>query len=221
MIAVMLVLALAPENPTYIELSRKQGLSAADRLMHDGKFLEAAVAYRNILLTPGEREAVRIPLALALLAKGDSVYAGIEIRRAHMLYPDFCRLLIDPAELLGARGILTKAADQACQREAEGDGAEVDAIAAYAYFVEGERDRAQAALGRYVQSRGQDAFATDLRAALAKVAASAAAAAKPAAGPEPVAAPTPVPPALKAEPVKAGVRYREPEVRPLGEILSK
>jgi hypothetical protein len=220
MIAMMLLLALAPEDPTYVELSRKQGLSAADHLMRDGKFLEAAVAYRNILLTPGEREAVRIPLALALLAKGDSVYAGIEIRRAHMLYPEFCRLVIDPNELLGSRGVLTKAADQACQRETEGDGAEVDAIAAYAYFIEGERDRAQSALGRYVQSRGQDAFANDLRAALAK--GGAAAPAKPASpAPEPVAAPTPVPPALKAEPIKAGVKYREPEVRPLGEILSR
>jgi hypothetical protein len=220
MIGLLLLLSLAPEDPTYGELSRKQGLSAADRLMHDGKFLEAAVAYRNILLTPGEREAVRVPLALALLAKGDAVYAGIEIRRAHMLYPEFCRLAVDPTELLGARGVLTKAADQACQRETEGDGAEVDAIAAYAYFVEGERDRALAALGRYAQSRGQDAFATDLKAALSKLAAPAAA--KPAGGTVEVAAvPAPGPSAPKAEPVKAGVRYREPEVRPLGEILSR
>jgi|SRR5579862_1509996 len=216
MIGLVLMLALAPEEPTYAELSRKQGLSSADRLMHDGKFLEAAVAYRNVLLTPGEREAVRIPLALALLAKGDAVYAGIEIRRAHMLYPDFCRLAIDPAALLGSRGVLTKAADQASQRENEGDGAEVDAIAAYAYLLEGERDRAQAALGRYVQSRGQDAFANDLKAALSRLAGPVAA--KPA---EPAPAPGPGSAAPKVEPVRAGVRYREPDVRPLGEILSK
>jgi hypothetical protein len=217
MIALVLMLALAPEDPSYVELSKKQGLSAADKLMHDGKYLEAAVAYRNVLLTPGEREAVRIPLALALLAKGDAVYAGIEIRRAHMLYPDFCRLAIDPVQLFGARGVLTKAADQAAQRENEGDGAEVDAITAYAYFLEGERDRAQAALARYVQSRGQDAFANDLKAALGKLAAPVAA--KPAA---PAAEPASVPAgAFKVEPVKAGVRYREPEVRPLGEILSR
>src|SRR5579883_3051289 len=104
MIGLVLVLALAPEDPTYAELSRKQGLATADRLMRDGKFLEAAVAYRNVLLTPGER---------------DAVYAGIEIRRAHMLYPDFCRLAIDPVALLGSRGVLTKAADQASQRENE------------------------------------------------------------------------------------------------------
>jgi len=217
MIGLVLLMALAPEEPTYVELSRKQGLSTADRLMRDGKFLEAAVAYRNVLLTPGEREAVRIPLALALLAKGDAVYAGIEIRRAHMLYPDFCRLAIDPVALLGSRGVLTKAADQACQRENEGDGAEVDAIAAYAYFLEGERDRAQAAIGRYVQSRGPDAFANDLKAALSRLAAPPAAA-KPA---EPAPPPGPATAAPKVEPVRSGVRYREPEVRPLGEILSR
>ena len=214
----LLVLAvLVQQDPTYADLSRKHGLGAADRLVREGKFLEAAVAYRNTLLTPGDREAVRIPLALALLAKGDAVYAGIELRRAHMLYPDFSRLVIDPAELFGTPGVLTKAADQASQRENEGDGAEVDAIAAYAYFLEGERDRAQAAIGRYAQSRGQDAFAVDLKAALSRLA------------PPPAAAkPAELAPALgpaigapRVEPIRAGVRYREPEVRPLGEILSR
>jgi thioredoxin-like negative regulator of GroEL len=216
MITLVMLLALGPADPTYTELSKKQGLQAADALMRDGKFLEAAVTYRNILLTPGEREAVRIPLALALLAKGDAVYGGIEIRRAHMLYPDFVRLALDPAELLGSKGILTKAADSAIQHVAEGEGAEVDAIAAYAYFREGERERAQAALARYVQSRGNDAFARDLTAALTKVPA-----APVAAKVEAPAPPTPSGPVPKVEPVKAGMRYREPEARPLGEILSK
>jgi Flp pilus assembly protein TadD len=220
MMQFLLLMALTPQDPTYAEVSRKQGLAEADRLMQDGKFLEAAVAYRNVLLTPGEREAVRIPLALALLAKGDAVYAGIEIRRAHMLYPEFTRLVIDPAELLGSKGILTKAADRASHREGDGDGAEVDAIAAYGYLLEGERDRAQAALGRYIQSRGEDAFAHDLKTALAKGGPSPAAKTS-TAGSDATAAPAPATPALKGEPVKAGLRYREPDVRPLGEILSR
>jgi hypothetical protein len=221
MIGLILLAALGPQDPTYVELSRKQGLASADRLMRDGKFLEAAVGYRNVLLTPGEREAVRVPLALALLAKGDAVYAGIEIRRAHMLYPDFTRLVLEPTELFGSAGILTRAADVACQRDSEGDGAEVDAIAAYAYFLEGERERALAALGRYAQSRGEDAFARDLKAAVSAKP-GAAAAVKPAVPVAvPVAAPASSGPAPKGEAVKAGVRYREPEVRPLGEILSK
>ncbi|HLY11010.1 MAG TPA: hypothetical protein VKW04_17040 [Planctomycetota bacterium] len=220
MITIVWLLALAPGDLSYAELSRKQGLQAADGWMREGKFLEAAVAYRSILLTPGEREAVRIPLALALLAKGDAVYGGIEIRRAHMLCPDFLRLAIDPAELLGAKGILTKAADSAIQLEADGEGAEVDAVAAYAYFLEGQRDRAQAALGRYVQSRGNDAYARDLGAALAKGAPSPTKASTASTVDAP-APPVPAGPAPKTEAIRAGVRYREPESRPLGEILSK
>lgn len=205
--------ALLQQDPTYADLSRKQGLGAADLQMRAGKYLEAAVAYRNILLTPGDREAVRIPLALALLAKGDAVYAGIEVRRAHMLCPEFAKLVIDPAELFGSKGALTKAADAVSGRPAEGDEAEVNAAAAYAYFLEGERDRAQAALAKYVGLRGSDAFARDLKAALAKAPAKATAAAPPA----------PAPPIAYrgGDPVRAGVRFVEPEVRPRGEILAK
>src|SRR5690349_18434507 len=122
----LMVLAALLQEPTYADLSRKHGLGGADQLMRSGKYLEAAVAYRNILLTPGDREAVRIPLALALLAKGDAVYAGIEVRRAHMLCPDFARLVIDPAELFGSKGVLLKAAEAVSGRTAEGDEAEVN-----------------------------------------------------------------------------------------------
>src|SRR6185295_6597111 len=101
MMQLVLLSALLGQEPTYAELSRKHGLGAADQFMRDGKYLEAAVAYRNILLTAGDREVVRIPLALALLAKGDAAYAGVEIRRAQMLVPEFLRLSIDPAELFG------------------------------------------------------------------------------------------------------------------------
>ncbi len=212
----LMVLAALLQEPTYADLSRKHGLGAADQLMKAGKYLEAAVAYRNILLTPGDREAVRIPLALALLAKGDAVYAGIEVRRAHMLCPDFARIVLDPSELFGSKGALLKAADAVAGKAAEGDEAEVNAAVAYACFIEGDRDRAQAALGKYAQLRGNDAFVRDLKAALAKVPAKATAAA----APTPPPAPAPVA-HRGGDPVRAGVRFVEPEVRPRGEILAK
>jgi hypothetical protein len=203
--------ALLQQDPTYAELSRKHGLGAADQLLKEGKALEAAVAYRNIMLSPGDREAVRVPLALALLAKGDAVYAGIEIRRAHMLYPDFLRLLLDPAELFGTKGALAKAADAVASREPEGDPAEVQAALAYAYLLEGDRDRAQAALTKYAQSRGSDAFVKDMKTALEKRSASKASGTAP---------PAPAP-FRGGTPLRAGVRSVEPEVRPRGEIVAK
>jgi hypothetical protein len=215
MIQVMVLAALLQE-PTYADLSKKHGLGTADQFMRAGKFLEAAVAYRNILLTPGDREAVRIPLALALLAKGDAVYAGIEVRRAHMLCPDFARIVIDPAELFGSKGALLKAVDTVAGKVAEGDEAEVSAAIAYACFLEGDRDRAQTSLTKYAQLRGNDAFVRDLKAALTKVPAKATAAATPA--PAPAAAPVAY---RGGDPVRAGVRFVEPEVRPRGEILAK
>jgi hypothetical protein len=216
MMAMALLSALLQQEPTYADLSRKHGLGPADQLLRDGKFLEAAVAYRNVLLTPGDREAVRIPLALALLAKGDAAYAGIELRRAHMLYPDFARLTIDPAQLFGSRGALAKVADAVAAKEPEGDLAEIQAALAYAYLVEGERDRSQAALVKYVQSRGNDAFARDLTSALAK-----AATAKPAPAAPPPPAAAPAAPFRGGEPVRAGARFVEPDVRPRGEILAR
>ena len=213
MIALWLCSALLQQEPTYAEVSRKNGLGAADQLMRDGKYLEAAVAYRNILLTAGDHEAVRLPLALALLAKGEAAYAGVEIRRAHMLYPDFSRLAIDPAELFKSKGILAKAAEAALAREPDGEGAEVNAVAAYAFFLEGDRDRAQAALGKYAQSRGADAYVRDLKAALSKA---------PAAKPVVAATPLPAPLPLRGgEPVRAGARFIEPDVRPRGETLAR
>jgi hypothetical protein len=216
MIALCLLASLLQQqDPTYAELSRKHGLKAADQQMREGKYLEAAVAYRNVLMTPGDREAVRIPLALALLAKGDAVYAGIEIRRAHLLYPDFSRLSIDAAELFGSKGALAKIVDVLSGKTADGDEAEVNAAAAYAYLIDGERERSQAALAKYVQLRGTDAFAKDVKATLAKV---------PAAKPAVVAAPpaaSPQPLTQGGTPVRAGIRFVEPEARPRGEILSK
>ncbi len=213
MILLLFSALLLQQEPTYAEISKKQGLGAADQLMRDGKYLEAAVAYRNVLLTPGDREAVRIPLALALLAKGDAAYAGVEIRRAHMLYPDFSKLQIDPADLFKAKGVLAKAAEAALAREPDGEGAEVNAVAAYAFLLEGERDRAQTALGKYAQSRGSDAYVKDLKAALAK---------SPVVKAVAVTAPAPAPPPLRGgEPVRAGARFIEPEVRPRGETLAR
>jgi hypothetical protein len=214
MIDLMLLTAMLQQDTAYADLSRKHGLGVADQLLKSGKPLEAAVAYRNVLLTPGDREAVRIPLALALLAKGDAAYAGIEIRRAHMLCPDFAKIAIDPAALFGSKGALTKAADAAVGRDTDAEGsAEVNAVAAYAYLLEGEGDKARAALAKYVQSRGNDAFARDLKAVLAKEVP----AKPPAAAP---ASPAPAAPPLRGgEPVRAGVRSVDTEARPRGEIL--
>jgi hypothetical protein len=213
--ALFLTTLLAQQDPTYAELSKKHGLAAADQNMREGKYLEAAVAYRNVLMSPGDREAVRIPLALALLAKGDAVYAGIEIRRAHLLYPDFARLSIDAAELLGSKGALAKIVDGLTGKAAEGDEAEVNAAAAYAYLIDGEKERSQTALSKYVQLRGSDAFAKDVKSILAR-----APAAKTV-----VAAATPAPAAQPltpgGSPIRAGIRFVEVQARPRGEILSK
>jgi hypothetical protein len=214
MTIVAILAALLVDDPTYAELSRRHGLAAADRLLREGKALEAAVAYRNILLMPGDREAVRIPLALALLAKGDAVSAGIEIRRAHMLCPDFSRLVIDPAELFGSKGALAQAASSARGRDGEGDEAEVSAAKAYAYVLEGDKELAQKALANYVQSRGEDAFARDLKALASRTG-----------GVKAPVAPPPLPPAAAplrgGEPVRAGARSVEPEARLRGEILAR
>jgi hypothetical protein len=216
MIALLfLTTLLTQQDPTYAELSKKHGLGAADQQMRDGKYLEAAVAYRNVLMSPGDREAVRIPLALALLAKGDAVYAGIEIRRAHLLYPDFARLSIDAAELLGSKGALAKIVDGLTGKAAEGDEAEVNAAAAYAYLIDGEKDRSQTALSKYVQLRGSDAFAKDVKSILARAPAAkpAVVAAAPAAAAQPLT--------QGGAPIRAGARFVEVQARPRGEILSK
>lgn len=215
MTLLVLIPLLAQQEPTYAELSRKHGLGAADQRLREGKYLEAAVGYRNVLMSPGDREAVRVPLALALLAKGDAVYAGIEIRRAHLLYPDFARLSIDAAELFGSKGAFAKIVDARAGKAAEGDEAEVSAAAAYAYLIDGERDRAQASLTKYIQLRGNDAFAKDLKSMLAR-----APAAKPPTGAAPPAAAS-QPLTQGGAPVRAGIRFIESETRPRGEILSK
>lgn len=217
-VLILAALLLDQEPPTYADLSRTYGLGSADRLMREGKFLEAAVSYRNLLLQPGEREGVRIPLALALLAKGDAVYAGIEIRRAHMLYPGFSKLVLHPEELFGAKGVLAKAADSIVHKDGEGD-AEVNAVVAYALGLEGDRERARAALDRYVQLRGEDAFSKDLRGSWARLGADPAPR-SPAAQSPPAA--VPAAPALRGgEPVRSGIRFIEPDLRPRGDIFSR
>ena len=217
MIAQLILTALlAQQEPTYADLSRKHGLAAADQRLREGKYLEAAVGYRNVLMSPGDREAVRVPLAIALLAKGDAVYAGIEIRRAHLLYPDFPRLAIDAAELFGSKGALAKIVEARAGKPAEGDEAEVNAAAAYAYLIDGEPDKAQASLAKYIQLRGDDAFAKDLRSMLTR-----ARSARPPAVPPPATVAAPAPLTKGGAPVRAGTRFIESEPRPRGEILFK
>jgi hypothetical protein len=216
-----LVLALflqAAADLPYSEVSTKFALADADRLMRDGKYLEAAVAYRNALLQPGDREAIRVPFALALFAHGDTAYAGVELRRAQTLYGDFTRLEIDAGDLFGTRGSLAKLADRAMKEKPDGDGAETQAALAYVWRLVGESDGATAALGRYVQSRGEDAFARALKGLLTPRDRKPPPAATPL---PPAAAPPPTESARAGQPARAGVRFLENVSRPRGEIFEK
>jgi len=208
----------------YADVSKKFQLGDADRLMRDGKFLEAAVAYRNALLQPGDRELVRIPFALALFAHGDAGYAGVELRRASTLCDDFARLSLDAADLFGSRGALAKIADRIGREKPEGDGAERDAMLAFVLHLAGEEAAATDAVGRYAVSRGEDAFAKALRAKISGA-------------PEKKPAPAGrdadklqqrvdqiggAPAGTRAgEPARAGTRYLETPCRPRGEIIEK
>jgi Flp pilus assembly protein TadD len=214
---VSMMLLQAPEV-AYADVSAKYGLGDADRLMADGKFLEAAVAYRNLLLQPGDREAVRVPFALALFATGDNTaYAGVELRRAQKLYPDFVNLSIDAAALFGSRANLAKLAERTAREKAEGDGAEARIMLAFVWQLTGDTDAANAALAQYVQARSDDELAKAVRARLAPPPKKAEIAKAP-----PAAAPPPSRPVetLKAgEPVRAGARFLESPARPRAEIF--
>jgi len=135
----------------YSEISEQLGLGKADALLRDAKYWEAAVEYRNALLQPGDREAARIPFALALLAHGNADYAGQELRRAQLLYDGFERLSL---ELNGSF------VDQL--RKVQPDSPDGWGACAYAWIRAGDREAARKSLDRYVQSRGTDDFARAL-----------------------------------------------------------
>jgi hypothetical protein len=177
-------------------------------------------------LQPGDREAIRIPFALALFAHGDASYAGIELRRAHNLYEDFARVSIDAGELFGSRAALARLASRVTRERPEGDGAEVQAALAYVLHLSGDAEAASSALGSYAKVRGEDGYVRALRARQGEVAK------KPASAPTPAAAEGDLwkrveqmdavgrPPAPRmGEPARAGTKFQEPAVRPRGEIF--
>lgn len=226
MTAALVALLLAPQQVSYEELSKKLNLGGADRLMREGKYLEAAVAYRNVLLQPGDHEAVRIPFAIALFMHGDPAYAGTELRRAQSLAADFGRLKINLADLVGTRVVQARLRDADAVRERDGD-AEAHGARAYLFALLGDGDAAKAALERYTTSRGEDPFARDLKALIER--------SRPKPGP-PVAAAGPGQPAGRAttvvssanagnpragSPARAGVRFAEPAVRPCPDVFLK
>lgn len=148
---------------TGADLSRRFGLKEADARMRDGKYLEAAVAYRNALLQPGDREAVRVPFALALMGAGESAYAGIELRRAGVLCAEFAKIRPDIEDLFGSRDALAKVLDELDRKEPEGDGGDGFAALAYGRWLAGQMTESRAALAKYIAVRGEDAFSKSLR----------------------------------------------------------
>lgn len=140
---------------SYGELSRTMGLDAADALMRKGQYLEAAVAYRNSLLKPGDREAVRVPLALALIANGDLDYAGLELIRAEKLYDGFTRLRVGPDALFPSSTTLIERLAEVDTTNLAADGL---AAMAYAWLTLGRTSSAQTVLALYARQRGEDTY---------------------------------------------------------------
>jgi len=217
MSALALAFLLQAAEVPYSEVSAKFQLGDADRMMREGKYLEAAVAYRNALLQPGDREAIRVPFALALFAHGDTAYAGVELRRAQTLYADFGKLAIDAADLFGARATLARLGDRTVKEKPDGDGAETMAALAYVWHLIGETDSASTLIGKYVAARGEDAYARALKELLSPVREK-----KPPPAPAPIVASTaPVADARPGSPARAGARFLESPSRPRGEIFEK
>lgn len=169
--ALTMLLSLAAAQPapaqeaallTGADLSRRFGLKEADARMRDGKYLEAAVAYRNALIQPGDREAVRVPFALALMGAGEPAYAGIELRRAGLLCTEFAKIRPDIEDLFGSKDALSKVLDKLDRKEPEGDGGDGFAALAYGRWLAGQTTESRAALAKYISLRGEDAFSKAL-----------------------------------------------------------
>lgn len=222
----LLVLALLGDETTYAEISRKHGLADADKLMREGKYLEAAVAYRNVLLKAGDHEAVRLPLALALFAHGDFTYAGTELRRAQTFYPGFAATRIELGDLFASRPAVALQADRVAREKIDGEAAEGHAALGYLFHLLGDHDRAAAAVKRYADARGQDALARDLLGMIERA--------------RQKATPPPRPPAdlerlekrvcqmggktsagRAGAPIRAETRYHETSARARGEVFEK
>jgi hypothetical protein len=149
------------EGPAaYRDVSAGYKLGDADRLMTSGKYVEAAVLYRSALLEGADRDAVRIPFAMALLANGDAEYAGIELRRAVKFYDGFARLRPAAEELFESRETLHQIAKKAAET-AEGDAL---LAVAYARIVLGDRRAAHDAINKYSSARNEPDVVRTLRA---------------------------------------------------------
>jgi len=163
-IALLLVLQVPQDGlVSNADLTRRYSLKDGDARMRAGKFLEAAVAYRNMLLEPGDREAVRLPFALALLAAGETSYDGEQFRRAQLFCPEFSRLRIDLEDLFGSRDAFVRVLGAAEAKPAEGDGADAFGAFAYGRILLGQPKEASEWIARLIAVRGEDAFSKALR----------------------------------------------------------
>lgn len=159
MILLMWAFLQAEDPISYRDLSEKFQLVEGDKLMKLGRYREAAVQYRNALPGPGDREAVRMPLAIALLAAGDLEYAGLELRRAWTLYDGFDRLAVDAGDLFSSRDALLDRLSTVRRDELKSDGW---AALAYGAILAREPDLARRALDRLEQDRERTDFAIAL-----------------------------------------------------------
>ena len=152
-LAMLFLLLGPPQEDHYSRLSKECGLEEADSMMRREKYLEAAVAYRNLLLESQGRNGIRIPLAFALLATGDVDYAGKQIRCARLLFDGFDRFRFDPATLFSSSTTWHDLLRRADARVMTPDGW---IFLAYARFLAGEPAEAQKALAKYTRWRGPD-----------------------------------------------------------------
>lgn len=143
----------------YDRFSKEQGIEEGDALMRQGRFLPAAVLYRNHLMKAGSSPSVRIPLAFALLGTGDVDYAGKQIRSAQLLAPEFSHFRFDPALLFPSPQTWNELLRTAEEKIVTADGWY---FLAYAFSLSGNPISAQKALQEYIRWRGREESALAL-----------------------------------------------------------
>ncbi len=141
------------QEDDYSRLSNACALERPDAMMRQGRYLEAAVGYRNLLMRSDGRDEIRIPLAFALLGTGDVDYAGKQIRCAQLLFEGFDQFRFDPASLFSSTSKWKDLLHRADARALTPDGW---LFLGYARFLSGDKPGAQAALTRYTRWRGGD-----------------------------------------------------------------
>ena len=149
-------LLLCVQDADYARMSESYGLDGPDEMMRQGRYLEAAVVYRNRVVESEGRDALRIPLSFALLGTGDVDFAGKQIRCAQLLFDDFERFRFDPETLFPSKSAWKDLLRGARSRVVTPDGW---LFISYASFLGGEKSRAHDALAKYTQWRGGDAAA--------------------------------------------------------------